>query len=85
MVVREEESVLNTLKDVVVEMDGQDKTVQLETISLFLITLHVSCNVSMEVNALTTSASANRSLQASFVRNILFIILKTIPNWISIS
>lgn len=85
MVVREEESVLNTLKDVVVETDGQDKTVQLETISLFLITLHVSCNVSMEVNALTTSASANRSLQASFVRNILFIILKTIPNWISIS
>ena len=85
MVVREEESVLKTLKDVVVEMDGQDKTVQLETISLFLITLHVFCNVSMEVNALTTSASANRSLQASFVRNILFIILKTIPNWISIS
>jgi len=57
MVVMEEESVPNKLKDVVVEMDGQVKIVQLEI--KILIILIVNYNVLMEVNVLITSAFAN--------------------------
>ncbi len=68
----------NKLKDVVVKMDGQVKIVQLEI--KILIILIVNYNVLMEVNVLITSAFANHNSLALFVKNILFIILKTILN-----